>query len=58
MGDDLITVADEFNLYVDVKGTSPIEKIELYDGLKLLKTIYAFERNEFSNSLYKGNKIY
>ena len=51
MGDDLLTVADEFNLYVDVKGTSPIEKIELYDGLKLYETIIPYNVNSITNRI-------
>ncbi len=51
MGDDILTASNELKLNVKVEGTSPLEKIELYDGLKLLKTIYAFERNEFSNRI-------
>ena len=51
MGDDLLTVADEFNLYVDVKGTSPIEKIELYDGLKLYETIIPYNVKTITNRI-------
>ena len=51
MGDDLLTVANDFNLYVDVKGTSPIEKIELYDGLKLYETIIPYNVKTITNRI-------
>lgn len=43
MGDDLITVSDELKLKVNIEGTSPLEKIELYDGLKLMQTLRPYD---------------
>ena len=51
MGDDLLTVADELNLNIDVKGTTPLEKIELYDGLKLYETIRPYDVNALTSRI-------
>ena len=43
MGDAIKTNESFFNLNVDIKGTSPLENIKIFDGLKLIENINPFE---------------
>ena len=39
MGDEVLTSSSYTDLKLNIEGTAPIEKIEIYDGLKLIKVI-------------------
>ena len=39
------------NLKLNIEGTAPIEKIEIYDGLKLIKVIKSFEKNSIKKRI-------
>ena len=45
MGDEVTTSSSNIDLKLNVEGTAPIEKIEIYDGLKLIKVLKTFEKN-------------
>ena len=51
MGDDIITNCDNFNLKLSIVGTRPIEKIEIFDGLKLFKTFYTYSKIKETNRI-------
>ena len=52
MGDAIKTNESFFNLNVDIKGTSPLENIKIFDGLKLIENI-----NPFEISTKKGSEL-
>ena len=41
----MTTSSSNIDLKLNVEGTAPIEKIEIYDGLKLIKVLKTFEKN-------------
>ena len=44
MGDEVVTSSGSVDLKLNVEGTAPIEKIEIYDGLKLIKVYRPYEK--------------
>jgi hypothetical protein len=44
MGDEVVTSSSSVDLKLNVEGTAPIEKIEIYDGLKLIKVYRPYEK--------------
>jgi len=51
MGDEVLTSSSYTDLKLNIEGTAPIEKIEIYDGLKLIKVIKSFEKNSIKKRI-------
>ena len=57
MGDIARVSGDEVELIVDLAGSSPIERLDLYDGLNLIETVRPYRAAELGNRVrltYEG----
>ena len=50
MGDIARVAGTEVSIAIDVRGTAPIERLDLYDGLELLETIRPYGPDRFGQS--------
>jgi len=51
MGDIIHYSFDKFELEVNVEGTSPIEKIDIFNGKNKIKTMYPYSKDELGNRI-------
>ena len=51
MGDEVLTSSSMINLKLNIEGTAPIEKIEIHDGLKLIKVIRPYKNNSIKKRI-------
>ena len=49
MGDIARVASDEVELAIDVVGSAPIERVDIFDGLELIETVRPYTANDLGN---------